>query len=218
MKTLLKTTLALTAAGFICSAFGATAIKTEVETKTKIVPSVKASVSAEIKKKKPPTKAIIETSEGTVTFEFLLDKAPKTCQNFIKLAKKGFYDNLSFHRVIDKFMIQGGCPNSKVDENGKLVGKGVPGTGGPGYMIDAEFNDTKHVPGIVSMARSRNVNSAGSQFFICVNTVPHLDKQYTAFGKVTKGYAVIEKIGKVKTNPGNNMPLKPVIIKKITVE
>jgi len=218
MKTLVKTTLLLSAVGFICSAFAAPVVKVEAETKTKIVPAVKATVSAEVKKTEKPTQAIIETSEGTVTFKFLYDKAPKTCANFIKLAKQGFYDNLSFHRIIPKFMIQGGCPNSKVDENGKPVGKGMPGTGGPGYMIDAEFNDTKHVPGVVSMARSRNINSAGSQFFICVNTVTHLDKQYTAFGKVTKGYDIVEKISKVKTNPANNMPLKPVIIKKITLK
>jgi peptidyl-prolyl cis-trans isomerase B (cyclophilin B) len=114
-------------------------------------------------------------------------------------------------------MIQGGCPNSKVDEKGKRVGNGTPGTGGPGYNIKAEFNDTKHVPGIVSMARSRHPDSAGSQFFICVNTVPYLDKQYTAFGKVTKGYDVVEKISKVKTGPGD-MPLEPVIIKKVTLK
>ena len=148
--------------------------------------------------------AVIETNLGTIKFEFLKDKAPKTCENFIKLAKKGFYDGLIFHRVIPNFMIQGGCPDGT-------------GMGGPGYHIKAEFNDTKHVPGIVSMARSMNPDSAGSQFFICVATCPHLDRQYTAFGKVIEGYDVVEKISKVKTQPGDK-PVEPVIMKKITIE
>jgi peptidyl-prolyl cis-trans isomerase B (cyclophilin B) len=210
------TILLLITAGFICSASADPVKKAEEKAEKKSV--VKTTSAEEPKKEeKPPTVAVLETSMGTVTFEFLYDKAPKTCENFIKLAKKGFYDNLTFHRVIDNFMIQGGCPNSKVDEKGKPVGKGMPGTGGPGYNIKAEFNDTKHVPGIVSMARSRHPDSAGSQFFICVNKVPHLDKQYTAFGKVTNGYDVVEKISKVKTDP-RDMPLEPVIIKKVTLK
>ena len=124
---------------------------------------------------------------GTFKFAFLMDKAPNTCSNFITLANKGFYTNLVFHRVIDGFMIQGGCPKGD-------------GTGGPGYQIKAEFNDTKHVPGVVSMARSSDPNSAGSQFFICVGVASHLDGQYTAFGKVIKGIEVVDKVTAVPTS------------------
>ena len=147
--------------------------------------------------------AVVETSMGTFKIAFLTDKAPKTCENFITLAKKGFYDGLGFHRVIPGFMIQGGCPKGD-------------GTGGPGYMIKAEFNDTKHVPGIVSMARANDPDSAGSQFFVCVASPSHLDGQYTAFGKVTEGYDVVEKIAKVPCN--GSTPVTKVTIKKITVE
>ncbi|MBO7542793.1 peptidylprolyl isomerase [bacterium] len=151
------------------------------------------------------TTAVIEFENGDVVeFEFLKDKAPMTCENFIKLAKRGFYDGLIFHRVIEGFMIQGGCPLGN-------------GTGGPGYTINAEFNDTKHVPGVVSMARSRDPNSAGSQFFICVGESPHLDGQYTAFGRVTKGYDVVEKISKVKVNL-QDRPIEPVVMKKVYVK
>ena len=149
--------------------------------------------------------AVLETSMGTIEFEFLKDKAPKTCENFIALAEKGFYNNLIFHRIIANFMIQGGCPSKN-------------GTGGPGYNIKAEFNDTKHVPGIVSMARAADPDSAGSQFFICVANTPHLDGQYTAFGKVIKGYDVVEAISKVATNPANNKPIKDVVIEKIEIK
>ena len=149
--------------------------------------------------------AVIEFENGDVVeFEFLKDKAPETCKNFISLANKGFYDGLIFHRVIAGFMIQGGCPNGT-------------GTGGPGYTIKAEFNDTKHVPGIVSMARSSNPDSAGSQFFICVADCPHLDGKYTAFGKVTKGYDVVEKISKVKVNL-QDRPMEPVVMKKVYIK
>ena len=151
------------------------------------------------------TTAVIEFENGDVVeFEFLKDKAPNTCENFITLAKKGFYDGLIFHRVIEGFMIQGGCPLGN-------------GTGGPGYTIKAEFNDTKHLPGIVSMARSSDPDSAGSQFFICVADDAYLDNKYTAFGKVTKGYDVVEKISKVKVNL-QDRPLEPVVMKKVYVK
>jgi len=150
--------------------------------------------------------AVFETSMGTFKFAFLMDKAPNTCSNFITLANKGFYTNLVFHRVIDGFMIQGGCPKGD-------------GTGGPGYQIKAEFNDTKHVPGVVSMARSSDPNSAGSQFFICVGVASHLDGQYTAFGKVTEGYDVVQKISKVPVGgPQRSTPLQKVVINKVTIQ
>ncbi len=151
------------------------------------------------------TTAVIEFENGDVVeFEFLKDKAPKTCENFIALANKGFYNGLIFHRVIANFMIQGGCPNGT-------------GTGGPGYTIKAEFNDTKHLPGIVSMARSKDPDSAGSQFFICVADDTYLDNQYTAFGKVTKGYEVVEKISQTPVDRFDR-PITPVVMKKVYVK
>ncbi len=127
--------------------------------------------------------AVIETEKGVIKFKFFAKDAPKTVKNFIKLAKKGFYDGLIFHRVIPNFMIQGGCP------------KGT-GTGGPGYSIDAEFNKQKHVEGTVAMARSADPDSAGSQFYICHGDTPHLDGQYTVFGQVIEGLEVVHKIRK----------------------
>jgi peptidyl-prolyl cis-trans isomerase B (cyclophilin B) len=146
----------------------------------------------------------LETSKGVITFEFLEDKAPNTCSNFTALAEKGFYDGLTFHRVIPGFMVQGGCPQGN-------------GTGGPGYTIKAEFNDTHHEPGVVSMARAQDPDSAGSQFFICVADCGFLDGQYTAFGRVTEGQAVAEAISKVPRNP-QDKPLEDVVIEKVTVK
>jgi peptidyl-prolyl cis-trans isomerase B (cyclophilin B) len=150
-----------------------------------------------------PQKAVIETNFGTITVEFLADKAPKTVENFVKLAKSGYYNGLGFHRIIRGFMMQGGCPKGS-------------GTGGPGYTIQAEFNDTKHVAGVMSMARTSDPNSAGSQFFICFATAPHLDKQYTAFGKVTDGLNVVKEIEGVPTDSGER-PKKPVKMEKVTI-
>ena len=134
--------------------------------------------------------AVIETKFGEIEIEFLSDKAPGHVKNFLDLAKKGFYDGTTFHRVIPGFMIQGGCPNTKDASKGK----GAHGTGGPGYNVNAEFNDTSHKRGIVSMARSQDPNSAGSQFFIVVADSTFLDRQYTAFGKVVRGMEVADKI------------------------
>ncbi len=112
----------------------------------------------------------LDTSEGKITLDMLPDVAPGHVKNMVALAKIGFYDGLTFHRVIRGFMIQGGCPEGT-------------GTGGPGYHIKAEFNKTPHKPGVLSMARTSDPDSAGSQFFICLEEVPHLDGQYTAFGQ-----------------------------------
>jgi len=112
----------------------------------------------------------LDTSMGKITLDMLSDVAPGHCTNLLSLAKIGYYDGLIFHRIIKGFMIQGGCPEGS-------------GSGGPGYTIKAEFNDTKHEPGVVSMARTSDPNSAGSQFFICLEKVTHLDRQYSAFGK-----------------------------------
>ena len=142
--------------------------------------------------------------------ELYPDVAPNTVNNFISLVKKGFYDGLVFHRVIRGFMIQGGCPQGT-------------GMGGPGYSIKGEFsyngfaNELKHTPGVLSMARAMNPNSAGSQFFIMHETSPHLDGQYAAFGKVTEGMDVVNKIAETTTDYSDR-PLEPQMIKSMTVE
>ena len=137
-----------------------------------------------------PTRAIIETKLGDIELELLADKAPGHVKNFTDLAKKGFYDGTTFHRVIPGFMIQGGDPNTKDPS----ASRGRHGTGGPGHTIKAEFNDTPHKRGVLSMARSGDPNSAGSQFFICVADASFLDRQYSAFGRVVRGIEVADKI------------------------
>lgn len=156
--------------------------------------------------------AILETNHGRIVIMFRPDKAPKHVENFITLAKKGFYDGTKFHRVIPGFMIQGGDPNSKGDD------RSIMGTGGPGYTINAEFNDIKHVRGVVSMARSADPNSAGSQFFIMVATATHLDGQYSAFGKVIEGMETVDKIVALKRdNRDNPLPENPAILKSVKI-
>jgi len=137
-----------------------------------------------------PQRAIIDTRFGEIEIEFLGDKAPGHVENFVDLARKGFYDGTTFHRVIPGFMIQGGDPNTK----DKKAARSTHGTGGPGYQIKAEFNDTPHKRGIVSMARSQSPDSAGSQFFIVVKDSGFLDRQYTAFGRVIRGLEVADQI------------------------
>lgn len=133
--------------------------------------------------------AIINTKFGEIEIEFFPDKAPNHVANFIKLAKSGFYNGTIFHRVIPGFMIQGGDPNTKDQTN-----KAAYGMGGPGYNVNAEFNDIQHKRGIVSMARANDPNSAGSQFYIVVENSFFLDRQYTVFGQVVKGMGVADKI------------------------
>jgi peptidyl-prolyl cis-trans isomerase B (cyclophilin B) len=147
----------------------------------------------------PDTKALIETKFGTMEVTFYPDKAPKHVENFIKLAKSGFYNGTIFHRVIPGFVIQGGDPNTKGQDTSTY------GTGGPGYTVKAEFNDRQHVRGVLSMARSQDPDSAGSQFFIVVGTVPHLDGKYTVFGQVVKGMDVADKIVALKRD-ARDMP------------
>lgn len=136
----------------------------------------------------PEAKAVIETKFGNIELQFFPDVAPKHVSNFIELAEKGFYDGTTFHRVIPGFMIQGGDPNSKDPD------KSTHGTGGPGYSLKAEFNDRSHKRGILSMARSADPDSAGSQFFICVADSVFLDRQYTVFGEVVSGMEVVDQI------------------------
>jgi len=140
--------------------------------------------------------AVITTTEGTMVVEFWTDAAPKTIENFKKLANSGFYDGTAFHRVIKGFMIQGGDPLTKDPSK-----EDAWGTGGPGYQIKAEFNNHSHVRGVISMARSNDPDSAGSQFFICHGDPTFLDHQYTTFGKLIKGDDVLEKIGTTPTHP-----------------
>lgn len=154
---------------------------------------------------------IIEMENGKkIKLELYPDIAPISCANFEKLVKSGFYDGLTFHRVIPGFMIQGGCPNGT-------------GTGGPGWTIKGEFssngvkNDLKHTRGVLSMARSMMPDSAGSQFFIMHEDAPHLDGQYAAFGKVVEGIEVVDEIAECATDY-NDKPLEAQIMKKVTIE
>jgi peptidyl-prolyl cis-trans isomerase B (cyclophilin B) len=155
--------------------------------------------------------AVLKTSEGEMVLEFWPEVAPGHVENFKKLARKGYYDGTCFHRVIKGFMIQGGDPNTK-DESKKAQW----GQGGPGYMIKAEFNDRPHVRGVLSMARTSDPNSAGSQFFICHGDPRFLDKQYTAFGKLIKGDDVLEKIATTPTEPGDR-PTKRMNVESIKI-
>ncbi|WP_430883394.1 peptidylprolyl isomerase [Fusibacter sp. JL216-2] len=147
---------------------------------------------------------------GDLKIELYPEVAPNTVNNFISLANSGYYDGVTFHRIIKGFMIQGGDPDGT-------------GAGGPGYAITGEFTDNgfenniKHTPGVISMARTNNPNSAGSQFFIMHKTSSHLDGAYAAFGKVIEGYDYVDKIAQVETGLGDK-PTQPVIMEKLTVE
>jgi peptidyl-prolyl cis-trans isomerase B (cyclophilin B) len=155
--------------------------------------------------------AVIKTTEGEMVVEFWPEVAPKTVENFKKLAKEGFYDGTAFHRVIKGFMIQGGDPKTKDPSV-----ESEWGTGGPGYQIKAEFNNRRHDRGVISMARSQNPDSAGSQFFICHGDPHFLDGKYTAFGKLIKGDDVLEKIGTTPTHPPDR-PDKRVGVESIKI-
>ena len=158
-----------------------------------------------------PIVTITMDDGGVITLELYPNIAPETVNNFVSLVNKGFYDGLSFHRIIPGFMIQGGDPLGN-------------GTGGPGYSIKGEFksngfrNDLRHERGVISMARAMDPNSAGSQFFIMHADAPHLDGSYAAFGKVIDGMGVVDSIASVRTNMFNDAPVTPVVIKSITVD
>ncbi|HOO49234.1 MAG: peptidylprolyl isomerase [Saccharofermentanaceae bacterium] len=157
-----------------------------------------------------PIATILMENGESIKCELYSDIAPISVENFVKLAKQGFYDGLIFHRVIPGFMIQGGCPDGT-------------GMGGPGYSIKGEFasngvkNDLKHKRGVLSMARSMMPNSAGSQFFIMHEDATHLDGDYAAFGMVIEGMDVVDQIASVKTDRSDK-PLVPQVIKNISVE
>ncbi len=162
-----------------------------------------AKKSLDVKNKKYQLE--LDTSEGKILLDMAPDVAPGHVENILALAKIGYYDGLTFHRIIKGFMIQGGCPEGT-------------GTGGPGYTIKAEFNKMKHEPGVLSAARSSDPNSAGSQFFICLGAHSHLDGQYTAYGKTADAASmeVVKKIGNVPTG-SQDRPQKPVTIKSAKV-
>ncbi len=157
------------------------------------------------------TKAVIETNQGKIVFELFPDTTPETVRNFIKLANSGFYDGTLFHRVIPGFMIQGGDPNTKQPD------KSTWGTGGPGHSIKAEFHSKSHLRGVVSMARSTDPDSAGSQFFIVTTDSTFLDRQYTAFGQVVEGLEVADKIVNMPRDD-NDCPLQDVKMIRVTTE
>lgn len=158
-----------------------------------------------------PIVTITMENGAVIKAELYPEIAPNTVNNFISLVKKGFYNGLTFHRVIAGFMIQGGCPKGN-------------GTGGPGYQIPGEFsmngfeNNLKHTPGVLSMARAQHPDSAGSQFFIMHQTSPHLDGQYAGFGKVIEGMDVVNSIAVVPTRMFYDSPLDPVVMQTVTVE
>ena len=157
-----------------------------------------------------PVVTITMENGDVMKAELYPEIAPNTVNNFISLVKKGFYNGLTFHRVINGFMIQGGCPDGT-------------GMGGPGYTIKGEFtqngfvNQLKHEPGVLSMARAMHPDSAGSQFFLMHKTSPHLDGSYAAFGKVTEGLDIVDKIAQVPTD-FRDKPLEPQVIQSMTVE
>jgi peptidyl-prolyl cis-trans isomerase B (cyclophilin B) len=178
-------------------------------------------VAAEEKKETSPMNtsnevAVIKTNEGEMVVQFWTDAAPNTVDNFKKLARQGFYDGTIFHRIVKGFMIQGGDPNSK-----DPVKEDSYGQGGPGYKLKAEFNNHSHDRGVISMARSSDPDSAGSQFFICLAPVRRLDGQYTTFGKLIKGDEVLEKIGDtpVERNAQGEVskPTKRIVIESVKI-
>jgi peptidyl-prolyl cis-trans isomerase B (cyclophilin B) len=158
------------------------------------------------------TIATLQTDVGDIQIKFFYDKAPKHVENFVDLSASGFYNGTVFHRVIPGFMIQGGDPNTK----DPAAPRARHGTGGPGYLIKAEFNDTPHKRGVLSMARAQDPDSAGSQFFICVADSSFLDRQYTAFGRVVRGMEVADKIVSsrrdARDNPEERIDMKVRVV------
>ena len=161
--------------------------------------------------------AVIETTEGKMVLEFWTDAAPKTVENFKALAKKGFYDGTAFHRIINGLLAQGGDPLTKDPSK-----ESSWGTGGPGYTIKAEFSTRPHQLGVISMMRTANPDSAGSQFFICLGNAPQFNGKFTAFGKLKSGVDVLQKIGKTQVKASENgersKPVKRIEIKSIKIQ
>lgn len=204
MKIIKKIILATTVCTAIIAAIGCT--KNESSTEVK-----ESNDDVIVENGDLPIATIVVKGYGTIKAELYPSKASNTVNNFISLANSGFYNGLTFHRIIDGFMIQGGDPEGN-------------GTGGPGYSIAGEFssngyeaNDLKHIDGVLSMARARNNDSAGSQFFIMVGEFNNLDGQYAAFGKVISGLDIVKNISKVATD-NNDKPKEAVVIESITVD
>ena len=202
MKTIKSNLICAIALGL----FAAVAAAQADETKTNSTPAATANNAPAAKEV-----AVVKTSEGTMVLEFYPDVAPNHVANFKKLARSGFYDGQCFHRVIKGFMIQGGDPNTKDEAK-----KDSWGQGGPGYTIKAEFNSKHHARGILSMARTPDPNSAGSQFFICHDDCGQLDGQYTVFGNLIKGFDVLDKIATTPTE-GPDRPVKRVNIDSVKI-
>ncbi len=200
MKTIFLTVLAAAALFAGCKKEGQqTEKKMEATAEVQTPESAPASDSAMPADASNP-QVIMETDSGTIVLELFPKEAPVTVENFLKLVNQKFYDGLIFHRVIPGFMIQGGDPKGN-------------GSGGPGWTIQGEFGARKHILGTLSMARTADPNSAGSQFFICVASAPHLDGQYAAFGQAISGAEVAVKISTVPRD-GMDKPLSPIHIKK----
>lgn len=204
MKIIKKIILATTVCTAIIAAIGCT--KNESSTEVK-----ESNDDVIVENDDLPIATIVVKGYGTIKAELYPSKASNTVNNFISLANSGFYNGLTFHRIIDGFMIQGGDPEGN-------------GTGGPGYSIAGEFssngyeaNDLKHIDGVLSMARARSNDSAGSQFFIMVGEFNNLDGQYAAFGKVISGLDIVKNISKVATD-NNDKPKEAVVIESITVD
>src|SRR5947199_3859345 len=160
--------------------------------------------------------AVIKTTAGEMQVELWADVAPKTVENFKTLAQKGFYDGTAFHRIVKGFMIQGGDPLTKNPNE-----ESSWGTGDPGYKIKAEFNSRPHQRGVISMARSQDPDSAGSQFFICLGDAAFLDRNYTAFGRLVKGDEILGKIGETPVGSGGSgeksKPLSRIGVESIKI-
>jgi peptidyl-prolyl cis-trans isomerase B (cyclophilin B) len=203
----MKLLLSLCAAGVVMGLAASAAEEPKQEAPTK----TENKTDSEKNKMNANEVAVIKTTEGEMVIEFWPDVAPKTVENFKTLAQKGFYDGTCFHRVIKGFMIQGGDPLTKDASQEPRWG-----TGDPGYKIKAEFNDRHHDRGVISMARSNDPDSAGSQFFICHGNPRFLDHQYTSFGKLIKGDHVLEKIATTPTHPPDR-PDKRIGIESIKI-
>lgn len=180
-----------------CSSGGETAsegdtkqsgVQSSEDRASKLAEKAAKEASAEAEKSGKQQYAVVETNKGKIVFQLFPHKAPKTVANFVKLANEGFYDGIKWHRVVPGFVIQGGDPLSKDNDPQN------DGLGGPGYKIKAEFNDVPHQRGTVAMARAQDPDSAGSQYYICLEPQPQLDGQYTVFGQVVEGMDVVDSI------------------------
>ena len=207
----MRFTIPLLLVAFVLLAFGCE----EEKEKSELEKETPTPVVEDTTKKEPAVPETITGDElavikmkdgGEIVMKFYYDEAPKTVENFIKLAQKGFYNGLTFHRIVPGFVVQGGDPLGT-------------GTGNAGYNIDAEFNKKPFVPGVLGMARGPDANSASCQFFICLTRekCKHLDDKYTAFGEVIKGMDVVGKIAKAKVDQ-NGMPKEPIVMQSVTIQ